>query len=115
MSKKITGFVLAAVLTAMGFPAAAQQRKNIPRIGWLAVSFKSVLPERYAAFQQGLCELGYVEGRNIVIVRSDAGGKLDKLADAATELVRLKVEVIVTSGATGLSPPSRPLERSPSS
>jgi putative ABC transport system substrate-binding protein len=60
-----------------------------------------VLPERYEAFRQGLRDLGYIEGRNIVIERGDAGGKIDRLADAAAELVRLKVKVIVTTGTTG--------------
>jgi putative ABC transport system substrate-binding protein len=89
------------MLFVLSFSAAAQQPKRIARIGWLTVSSRSVLPERYEAFRQGLRDLGYVEGRNIVIERGDAGGKIDRLADAAAELVRLKVDVIVTTGSTG--------------
>ena len=53
----------------------------------------------YEAFRQGLRDLGYIEG-HIVIERANASGKIDRLADAAAELVRLNVDVIVTTGST---------------
>jgi putative ABC transport system substrate-binding protein len=99
MNKLLKLFALVSLVA--GPFAEAQQPKQIPRVGWLTVSSKSVLPQRYEAFRQGLRDLGYIEGRNIVIERGDAGGKIDRLADAAAELVRLKVEVIVTTGTTG--------------
>jgi putative ABC transport system substrate-binding protein len=56
------------------------------------------------AFQQGLRELGYIEGQNIVIERRHAEGKLDRIPELAAELVRLNVDVIVTSGPTATRP-----------
>ena len=93
--------LLTLLISVIFQPADAQQPAKVPRIGWLAFSSQSTLPERYEAFRRGLRELGYIEGQNIVIERRDAEGKLERLADAAAELVRLKVEVIVTTGTTG--------------
>jgi putative tryptophan/tyrosine transport system substrate-binding protein len=59
---------------------------------------------RTEAFQHGLRELGYVEGKNIVVEWRSADGKLDRLPELAAELVRLKVDVIVTGGATATRP-----------
>src|SRR5205807_1704575 len=76
----------------------AQQAKKIPRIGFLAATSPSVEAARIEAFRQGLRELGYVEGKNIVIEWRWAEGKFDRLPDLAAELVRLNVDVIVTGG-----------------
>ena len=98
MSKKIFGFALGAMLFALCFSAAAQQPTKVPRIGYLGGASLSAIPERIEAFRQGLRELGYVEGKNIVIEWRWAEGKSDRLPDLAAELVRLKVEFIVTAG-----------------
>jgi len=74
----------------------AQQPAKVPRIGYLAGSATN---PRIDAFRQGLRELGYVEGKNIVIEWRYTEGKLDRLPALAAELVRLKVDVIVTSGS----------------
>jgi len=79
--------------------AQAQQPTKTPRIGYIAIAFPSSTPARIEAFRQGLRELGYVEGKNIVIESRYAEGKLDRLPALAAELVRLKVDVIVTTGA----------------
>jgi len=79
--------------------ALAQQPTKTPRIGYIAIAFPSSTPARIEAFRQGLRELGYVEGKNIVIESRYAEGKLDRLPALAAELVRLKVDVIVTTGA----------------
>jgi len=80
--------------------AEAQQAKKVPRIGFLSTVSPSTISDRIEAFRQGLRELGYVEGKNIVIEWRSGEGKEDRLRALAAELVRLKVEVIVTAGAT---------------
>ena len=100
MNKRIVCFVLGAMLFALSFPADAQQPTNIPRIGYLSGSSLSTAAARVAAFQHGLRDIGYVEGKNIVIEWRSGEGKLDRNLAHAAELVRLKVEVIVAAGAT---------------
>ncbi|MGH7798714.1 MAG: ABC transporter substrate-binding protein [Candidatus Binatia bacterium] len=89
MSKKIFAFALGAMLSALSFPAHAQQPTKIPRIGYLGGATASN-PARIEAFRKGLRELGYLEGKNISI----------EYRALAADLVRLKVDVIVTPGAT---------------
>lgn len=78
--------------------AEAQQPTNVPRIGYLTGSPLSSIAEHNEAFRQGLRELGYVEGKNIVIEWRSAEGKRDRFRALAAELVRLKVDLIVTAG-----------------
>ena len=75
----------------------AQQPARIPRIGILIAASTSFYSARVEALRQRLRELGYVEGKNIVIEYRYAEGKLERLPDLAAELVRLKVNVIVTA------------------
>jgi putative tryptophan/tyrosine transport system substrate-binding protein len=89
------------MLFALCVPAHAQQPTKIPRIGYLSGGFPSAGAPRTDAFRLGLRELGYVEGKNIVIEYRHAEGKLDRLSALAAELVRLKVDVIVTGGGGG--------------
>src|SRR6266478_7288932 len=96
----VASILVAVVLLALGVTAEAQQPKKVPRIGHLNTATLSAIAERIEAFRQGLRELGYVEGKNIVIEWRYAEGKLDRLPALAAELVRLKVDVIVTSGPT---------------
>jgi putative ABC transport system substrate-binding protein len=98
MSKKIFSLALSAILVALGFTVEAQQPAKIPRIGYLGGPSPSAISARIEAFRQGLRELGYVEGKNIVIEWRSAEEKLDRLPALAAELVRLKVDIIVTSG-----------------
>ncbi len=93
-----------ATLAMCGAVAQAQQPTTIPRIGFLITSSPSVIAPRMHAFRQGLRALGYVEGKNIVIERRHAEGKLDRLPALAAELVRLNVDIIVTSGPTATHP-----------
>ena len=86
------------MLFALCVSAEAQQPTKVPRIGYLAAASPSAIAARIEAFRQGLRELGYVEGKNIVIEWRYAEGKLDRLPALAAELVRLKVDVIVTAG-----------------
>src|SRR5438445_3570790 len=78
--------------------AQAQQPAKVPRIGYLSGGFPSANALRTDAFRQGLRELGYVEGKNIVIEYRYPEVKPDRLPALATELVHLKVDVIITSG-----------------
>ncbi len=97
MRKQIFYFALCAMLFALSFPVEAQEGQQVPRIGYLfgpaAARDKSLL----AAFQQGLQKLGYLEGKNIVI--EQRYGKRPRLPTLVAELVRLKVDIIVTGGA----------------
>src|SRR5436305_8499347 len=87
---------LCAVLFALGFPAEAQQPKKVPRIGYLGT--RSGPGSGEEAFRNGLRSLGYIEGETIAIEWRFAQEKFDRLPELATELVRIKVDVIVASG-----------------
>jgi len=99
---KVLGSALCALLFALSFPAQAQQAKKVPRIGFLSVTSPGLDP-RLEAFRQGLREMGYVEGKNIIIESRYAEGQEDRLPALAAELVGLKADIIVTNGtrATG--------------
>ena len=98
MSSKILFWLLTTVLLITAPFAQAQQPAKVPRIGYLAPSI-SASPSLFEAFQQGLRELGYVEGKNIVIEWRSNEGKVDRNPALAAELVRLKVDVIVAVGS----------------
>ena len=96
--RNLKSAILASVLLfALCVSAQAQQPKKVPRVGFLS---SSVFPGRIEVFRQGLRDLGYVEGKNIVIEWRNADGNHDRERSLATELVRLKVDVIVTGGST---------------
>jgi len=97
----IASFVLFVGVVEM---AQAQQPKKIPRIGYLTAVSLSANAARIEALRQGLRELGYVEGKNIIIEWRGADEKPDRLPALAAELVRLKVEVIVSGGPTVTRP-----------
>ena len=91
-------FLTLLVVFGLSIPAEAQQTKKIPRIGFLLPGSPSTSLARTEAFRQGLRELGFVEGKNIIIEWRFAEGKLDRLPALAADLVRLKSDIIVTSG-----------------
>jgi len=91
--------VLAFVLVMCGAVSSAQQPTKIPSIGYLTPTALSDVADRMEAFRQGLRELGYVEKKSIVIEWRFAEGKLDRFPALIAELVRLKVNIVVTSGA----------------
>jgi len=84
------------MLFALCRPAEAQQPAKLPRIGVLISAPASIASPRIQAFQRGLRALGYVEGRNVVMEYRYAEGKLGPVSDLAAQLVRLKVDIIVT-------------------
>jgi putative ABC transport system substrate-binding protein len=95
---------LFALLLALCAPVAAQQPTKVARIGFLSAAPLSANPPWREAFRQGLRELGYVEGKNIIIEWRSAGGKRERGRALADELVRLKVAVIVTGGPGATRP-----------
>jgi putative ABC transport system substrate-binding protein len=97
MTTKIIRLVVSAMLFALCGSAEAQQQKKIPHIGYLTVASRRV-SVRHEAFLQGLRDLGYVEGKNIFIEWRFAEGKFDRAPALAAELVRLKLDIIVTAG-----------------
>jgi len=94
----VAGGLLAAPLAA-----EAQQAAKIARIGYLSPNL-ATSPHLREAFRQGLRDLGYVEGRNLVIEDRDAEGKVERLPALAAELVALKVDVIVTEAGSTVVP-----------
>ena len=93
MSKKVICLALCAMLLALSFPAQAQRSGKVYRIGFLADAPRMV--PNFEVFRQGLRELGYIEGQNIVIEWQFSSRKPDRLAEMAADLVRQKVDVIV--------------------
>jgi putative tryptophan/tyrosine transport system substrate-binding protein len=100
MQKLVLSSILAAMLAfLLGVAAQAQLPTKVPRIGRLAGGFLYTQTTRNDSLLQGLRELGYIEGKNIVIEWRAAEEKLDRLPVLAAELVRLKVDIIVTGGS----------------
>jgi putative ABC transport system substrate-binding protein len=89
---------LSFLLFALCSSAEAQQPTKIPRIGFLSAASTSAIAARIEGFRHGLRELGYIEGKNIVVEWPSADGKPDRLPALVAELVRLKVDIIVTAG-----------------
>ena len=87
-----------AMLFALCSLADAQQAKQVPLIGYLAGSSISVGKLNVDAFREGFRELGYIEGKNIILEYRWAEAKFDRLPALAAELVGLKADVIVTAG-----------------
>ena len=89
-------FALCVLLPAAGTAAGGK----IPRIGFQLDAPVSAMTARIEAFRQGLRELGYIEGKNIIIEWRSSEGKIERRSEIAAELVRLKVDVIVSAGPT---------------
>ena len=94
-------FLLTSLAGALVAPlaATAQPAKKIPRIGFLATPAAEVIKGRVVAFEQALRELGYVSGKSIIIEYRYADGRFERLSNLATELVRLRVDILVAVGA----------------
>jgi ABC-type uncharacterized transport system substrate-binding protein len=104
MRGKLSVWLLTMALLTMVSTATAQQPKKIARIGYLDATVPANASARFEAFRHGLLELGYEEGKNIVIDSRYAEGKFDRLPGLVAELVRLKVDVIVTGGPASTRP-----------
>jgi putative tryptophan/tyrosine transport system substrate-binding protein len=102
MKKKICISFLAALVLSSVYVARAQQPERVPRIGFLFGASASGNMERTEAFRQGLRELGYIEGKNILIEYRYAERKLDRIPSLVAELVQLKVDVLVVPFQEGI-------------
>src|SRR6516162_8223196 len=96
MKQKVFGVVLGVLFFTLSFSAEAQQPRRIPIVGMLRVG--SPPDPLVEEFRQGLNDLGYIEGKNIAIEYRWAEGKPDRIPELVTELVRLKVDVILVAG-----------------
>src|SRR5258708_19518641 len=111
MDRRDTVLALLA-LGAAPLAAEAQQAAKIARIGYLSPGL-AASPHLPEAFRQGLRDLGYVEGRNVVIEYRDAEGKPEGLPALAPELVALKVDVIVVASTPPALPAQHPTKTIP--
>ncbi|HSE85942.1 MAG TPA: ABC transporter substrate-binding protein, partial [Candidatus Binatia bacterium] len=100
MKKRITVLSLFAMLFALCVSANAQQTGKVPRIGFLDTSTASRRAVLAEVFRQELSKLGWIEGKNITIEYRFAEQKNERVPELAADLVRLKVDLIVTSGGT---------------
>jgi len=103
MTLRTIGLIVILALGILAAPLAteAQAPAKVPRIGFLGVASASSYASEVEAVRAGLRDFGYVDGKNIVIEYRWAEGKHDRLTEVAAELVRLKVDVIVTHATTG--------------
>jgi putative ABC transport system substrate-binding protein len=104
MVAQLVANALALLLLAAPLVTDAQQSATIPRLGLLAATGDAALWE---PLRQGLRDLGYVEGKNIVLEYRRSAGRSERLPDLAAELVRLKVDIIVTEGTPATSAAKR--------
>jgi putative tryptophan/tyrosine transport system substrate-binding protein len=94
--------LLAVMLVAVAVIAETQQPAKVPRIGFFVGGFAPAYASRIEAFRQGLHDLGYVEGKNIVVEYRYGERKEERFPELAAELIHLKVDVIVTSSTAGV-------------
>ena len=103
-SRKWLGVSVLAFMLVVARAVVEAQQSSVPRIGWLSSGSLSSepTPSRLKSFRQGLADLGYVEGKDIAIEYRYAEDKLDRLPELAAELVRLRVNIIVTYGTESI-------------
>src|SRR4030095_16597016 len=98
----LTAIITLVVVLAAAVIAEAQQPKKVARIGYLSSLSPSSESTRAEAIRLALRELGYIEGQNIAIEYRYAEGKLNRYPEVAADLVRLKVDIIVVAGGSGV-------------
>ena len=99
----VLDFVLCALLFALYSSAQAQQRRTVPKIGVLSSAGSAAAPgAQIEAFRQGLRQLGYIEGNNILVEYRYAQGEQDRMPSLVTELVQLQVDVLVVTALTAI-------------
>ena len=100
MRRKIIGLTLSAILLTLCSFVEAQQPKKLPTIGYLSVNDPTSESTRSEAIRLALRELGYIDGQSIAIEYRYGDGKRDRYPELAAELVRLKVDIIVSAGGS---------------
>src|SRR5215470_2575843 len=90
--------LLASTVAAWSLATGAQQPAKIPRVGWVWSGRSAGNPTEVAGFRQGLRELGYIDGQNIVVDYRFGEGNVDRLADLAAELVQLRPDALIALG-----------------
>ena len=118
MKREATAIILAvafgALFLALGASASAQQPKIVPRVGYVSPVGDPKTPgPQIEGFRQGLRDLGYIEGKNIVVEYHYTEGKGDRNPSLVAELMQLKVDVLVVGGPGGSAQPSRRPKRFP--
>ena len=101
MRMKTTALIILALVFLSWFQAVSAQSSKVVRIGFLGPNSAASTSSRMESLRAGLRELGYVEGKNLVIESRWADGNYDRLPKLASELVGLKVDLILTSGTPG--------------
>jgi ABC-type uncharacterized transport system substrate-binding protein len=103
MRKKIFGLTLSAMFFALAFSAEAQQAKKVPRIGYISATGNSRNPgPSVEAFQRGLGDLGYIEGKNLLVDYRYLEGTNDRIPPFVAELVQRNVDVLVSTSPTAI-------------
>lgn len=101
MNRKIVVYLAVALVVNLAQPTHAQQSGKVHRIGVLSAAGAASFSDNADALRQGLRDLGYVEGKNLTIEYRYADGKIDRLTELATDLVRLKADVIASLAKPG--------------
>ena len=101
MNGRIFVWFLATLLLTTVY-AEAQQPTKVYRIGYLSAASAEADKNRFAYFQRGMQELGYIEGKNVVIEQRYAAGQFERIPELSAELIRLKVDVLVVYGETAI-------------
>ena len=102
MNRRIFSLALCAMLFPLCLPVKAQQAKKVPRIGFLFGTAASAASARTEAFRQGLRDLGYVEGKNILVEYRYAEGKLERIPGLVTELLQLKIDLLLVGNLVSI-------------
>jgi putative ABC transport system substrate-binding protein len=108
---RVLALILAALLSASG--VHAQQPGNVPRIGFLSALDYAAFPSRIDAFRQCLKDLGYIDGKNIIVEYRWAEGRPERLPSLAAELERLNVRLIVSAGPSATRPAKQATKGTP--
>jgi len=102
--RALVSLFIGVMLLALSLPIMAQQPKKVPRIGLLVGASTAVAAPWIEAFRQSLRELGYIEGKNIILEIRGGRANPDRVSKLVTELMRLKVDIIVAGGSTAVHP-----------